>query len=336
MKNLFSQTILIILAYLLFITNAFGNVGDIGDVIDECKSSNLRLKGLCEVTSKEFGSPSGEYVHLGDDVYAVIVSGFAHIQNGIYVANVKSKRIAQFGGYAETEILEVTEAANGSIWIRVKQFDMTHGNMYEGETLLERRVNPITRTPFLIEHSIWGKNSLSEERASYCSKKKNRKKSECAGLGKTVYLSENDIRHLLKKSDSLSRDQVDKIIDAHGKALRIDKNMQFEAFGLLEQAGIRWIWDVKPKHMTMSQYVQIMNDYAFWAYQYGEGRNELAIEILYKVIQLSPDRAAAYLNMADALEYSIKYASTPLDNKSMDMLKKSAKIYREKYNRIVQ
>jgi len=112
--------------------------------------------------------------------------------------------------------------------------------------------------------------------------------------------------------------------------------MKFEAFGLLEEAGIQWIWDAKPTHMTMNQYIQILNDYAFWAYQYGEGRNELSIEILYKVIQLSPDRAAAYLNMADALEYSTKYASTPLDGKSIDILKKSAEVYREKYNSMVQ
>jgi len=340
MKKSFWRTVLAVVVGLLSIANAFGDVGDTGDVADECESIHLNLRSLCQVTTAQFDSPSGEYVHLGGDVYVVIVSGLAHVVNGIYVANIESKRVNQFAGYAESELIGVTKGTDGSVWIRVRRSDMTHSKTYEGETLLERRVNPITRVPFLIGHSIWAEQG-DEDVESFCSKSKNRKKTEGVGLGKTVYLSEKNIERLQLKSVSMDRGQVKRILDAYKKALRIDKNMKFEAYALLEKAGIQRILDVKPANMTIGQYVNILNDYAFWAYQYGEGRNDLAIEILYKVIRLSPDRAAAYLNMADALENlasfgATEYASTPLDDKSIDILKKSAEIYRGKYNGMIQ
>ena len=66
---------------------------------------------------------------------------------------------------------------------------------------------------------------------------------------------------------------------------------------ILEQAGIRQILYEKPSSMQMKTYLGILNDYAFYIGPYGKA--DQALDILDRVIQISPDRGVAYLNRAE-------------------------------------
>jgi tetratricopeptide (TPR) repeat protein len=146
----------------------------------------------------------------------------------------------------------------------------------------------------------------------------------------------------VNRSASADRSQSERILAAHKEALRVYKIKRFEGknpFQFLEEGGIWRILDAKPMTMSMGEYVNVLNDYAYLAYQYGEGRTDLAIEILDKVIKLSPRRAPAYLNMAEALEYLAKfgateYATIPLDDTTITALRARAATYRDKHRSI--
>ena len=310
---------------------------------DACGSADARLDKLCQFVNEKFEGPQDSYVYLGGEFYIVSVSNTGRVARGIYVANVKSGQLNLFGGYGSPEIANVVRQENESLWIGVKQSSMSRGQFWETESLLERRLNPITKTPFLIRHIVRGVTGLSEEMQSFCSQPRNIRSAECSGLGETVYLNQVDIDHLRGKSGSVDRITTQRIFAAHQEALRVHKRNKFEGknpFRFLEDAGVWRILDVKPETMSTSQYVQVLNDYAFFAYQYGEGRNDLAVEILDKVIKLSPGRAAAYLNMAEALEHLVKFGATeystmPLDEETINALRASAAMYRDKYRGMV-
>lgn len=52
-------------------------------------------------------------------------------------------------------------------------------------------------------------------------------------------------------------------------------------------------------HITLGKFVQIANDYGFFLEQ--AGMYEEAVDVLYGVLTLAPDRMVAYLNLGDAL-----------------------------------
>jgi hypothetical protein len=123
------------------------------------------------------------------------------------------------------------------------------------------------------------------------------------------------------------------LINAHRKALAAYKaKPDTPRFDLLEQAGIWNIFDARPKGMTEPQYVQVLNDYAFFIHQYGDCRNLLAVELLDKVIRLAPTRRVAYLNMAQATEQAYQYPCVPMDSATVDLLKAKSVEYKRRYD----
>ncbi len=125
------------------------------------------------------------------------------------------------------------------------------------------------------------------------------------------------------------------LIEAHKNALKQYQEDQDEtqAFITLQLAGIEDVLQSIPEGMSKPEYIQILNDFAFFRYksatfkkdvttrdmdgttfkgderwlQYGQIENSTmrlnrlcqARRILQRVIQLDPDRAVAYLNLAD-------------------------------------
>ncbi|MDH5669741.1 MAG: hypothetical protein OEY86_17210 [Nitrospira sp.] len=319
--------------------HAVGAVGDEGTMDDACNSADTGLQKLCQIVHDKFKVLQFSYVHLGGDFYVVPVLNTGRVAQGIYVVNVKSGGLNLFEGYGSPEHIEVLRQKDGALWINVMQSSMSRGQFWEAESLLELRSNPITKTPFLIKHMVRLVTGLSEEMQSFCSREKNIQSAECSGLGETVYLNRDDMDRLLTGARSVEGIVVQQILAAHQKALRVHKRKKFEGkhpFQFLEEAGIWRVLDVKPTAMSVDQYVRVMNDYAFFAYQAGGGRNNLAIEILDKVIGLSPGRAVAYLNMGEALEHLAKfgateYATMPLDEQVIIEVGVSAKRYRDRY-----
>jgi hypothetical protein len=323
--------------------HAVGAVGDKGTMEQACRSGDARLQKLCQIVNAKFGGPQDSYVHLGGEFYLVSVTNTGRVAQGIYVGNVRSGQLNLYGGYGSPELGEVLRQDNGALWIGVTRRSMSRGHFGEGQSLLELRINPITKMPFLITHDVFTETGLSEEMQAFCSRPGNRKNPECTGLGKTTRLSQGDINRLRSRA-AVDPTITQRIVAAHNQAIRAYKRKKFEGknpFEFLENAGIWRIVDTKPSTMSTSQYVQVLNDYAFFAYGYGEGRNDLAIEVLDKVIKLDPRRSVAYLNMAEALENLAKYGGTeystmPLDEQTIAELKISSATYRDKYQSMLR
>lgn len=295
------------------------------------------LSRICEIVGRRFDSPPGSYVSIGGDYYLVPVTAAATILQGLYVANLSTGQFNQFGGYGFPEIIGVDSEAEGSLWISAVQRGMFHGLGSETERLLERRYNPITKTPYLLPHITRVQSFLSEEMAEFCSSPVNQRAHPCTDVG-IMYPSEDEIKS--KNTPwAIGRGQMQRIIVAHQKALAAHKSGHFQGklpFQILEEAGIWRLIDIQPKGMPLSRYVQVLNDYAFFAYQYGEGRNHLAIELLNRLLMLNPQRTVTYLNLAEALEHLAKfgaseYADIPLDKKTIEQARTTAMKYREKY-----
>lgn len=334
------RTILILAAIAVVLpAYAEGAVGDKGSMNDACRSGDAGLQALCQMVNDQFKADQGSYVHLGGDFYVVSVSDTARVVQGIYVGNIKSRGLNQFGGYGSAEFSDVLLTERGAAWIGVKSASMNRGQFYEGESLLERRVNPLIKTPFLIRHHVRGATGLSEERQGFCARTENRDKAECGGLGEVAFADRDDLVARRNAPAGMEAMFVKRILAAHDSALRAYKSKDFEGkqpFELLEEAGIWRILDARPNALSEDRYVQILNDYALFAYQYGEGRTDLAIEILDKVVALRPGRAVAYLNMADALDYlaefgATQYSTIPLDEQAIIALRGFARDFRGKH-----
>ena len=126
------------------------------------------------------------------------------------------------------------------------------------------------------------------------------------------------------------------LIEAHKKALKQyqEDRDETQAFITLQLAGIEDVLESIPEGMSKPAYIQVLSDFAFFRYksatfkkdvtakamdgttvfkgderwlQYGQIKNPTmrlnrlcqARRILQRVIQLDPDRAVAYLNLAD-------------------------------------
>src|SRR6266849_5793576 len=91
------------------------------------------------------------------------------------------------------------------------------------------------------------------------------------------------------------------LTEAHQQALAVYKKTKdpTKAIKILEDAGIKGVLEQKPADMKRDAYVRLLNDYGFYLSEAADtsaGRG-VAIDLLEKVIQLSPDRAVAYLNL---------------------------------------
>jgi hypothetical protein len=323
-------------------TVAEGAVGDKGNIGDACRSADGGLQTLCQMVNDKFKEEQGTYVHLGGDFYVLSVSNTGAVAQGLYVGNIKSRGLNQFGGYGSAEFSDVLTSESGVTWIGVKSSSMSRGRFYEGESLLERRVNPLTKTPFVIRHREKRTSGLSEEMQGFCARTENRQKTECKDVGDVALLDLGDLVNHRNPPAGMEPIFTKQILAAHSKALRVYKRKNIEGkqpFELLEEAGIWRILDVKPAALSESQYVQILNDYAFFSYRYGEGRTDLAIEILDKVLAFSPRRSVAYLNMADALDYlaefgASQYSAMPMDEQTIIAIRGLARDFRDKYESI--
>lgn len=91
--------------------------------------------------------------------------------------------------------------------------------------------------------------------------------------------------------------------EAHHQALAIYKKTKnpAKAVKVLEDAGIKGVLEQKPADMKETTYVSLLNDYGFFMAEAADTSvsRGVAIDVLEKVIQLRPDRAAAYLNLGD-------------------------------------
>lgn len=127
---------------------------------------------------------------------------------------------------------------------------------------------------------------------------------------------------------------AENIIEAHEESLKLYRCGKVkEAVKVLEESGIQDIMENIPRDMTREDYALILNDYAFYLSE-TEDRYEEAVPLLERVIEIEPERAAAYLNIADTYlkiyqegnDESLKEKARDNYNKYLSLLDKDAGI----------
>ncbi len=317
---------------------------------DKCTPSDKNFKQVDQIVLKNFNNEDqgGEYYFLGQDFYLVLAPNTGRVVQGVYVVNTKTGGILQYGGFGYPNLNGIIKGKDGSVHFRISFSSMHEGHYWEAEQIIHLRYNQVIHCPYLIQQNISSMIGASEELESFCADPKNKKDPACSDKkewgGKKFHLTDADIDHIINNKNSLSPDKSKKLWNAYRKAVKLHKknkkvSKSNEINEILENAGIMNIIDSKPPGISQQQYIGILNDYAFFIYDYGfygEGRNLLAIEILDKVITMSPNRKPAYLNMSQALERLVKYGATqygdmPLDQETIEKAKELASTYLEKY-----
>lgn len=114
------------------------------------------------------------------------------------------------------------------------------------------------------------------------------------------------------------------LLKAHKEALEVyqnDKNYE-KSIEILREAGVQKVLEKEPEGMSKGKYVHLLNDYGFFLSE-TENRYEEALPILKKVIELSPNRAVAYLNLGDVYLKDYQSTQSKMDKKNIqDMYKK--------------
>lgn len=313
------------------------DIGTKGTMAEACVSSSDALRRLCQIVDHYFKEPQDSFVHLGDEYYLVSAPNTGRVGQGTYVANIRTEEIKQFGGYGLPGLGDILQGTDSSIHILLSASSMSHGSYWEIGEILHLRKNPITGTPYIISEAVRSLVDASEELEADCMRPDSARHPRCAEKDRwgkeTLHMTRQEIDHLVKGSGSLDRHLTIRILKAHAEALQIYKSNEkitSTPFQLMEDAGVYRIIDRRPDGLSLHQYINLLNDYALFAYQYGEGRAELAIEILHKVIKLSPEHKVAYLNLSEALKYASKYPSMPIGPETVSLLKAKAAYYRAK------
>lgn len=111
------------------------------------------------------------------------------------------------------------------------------------------------------------------------------------------------------------------LTEAHHQALAIYKKTKdpAKAIKILEEVGIKGVLEQKPADMRQDVYVSLLNDYGFFLAEAADtsASRGLAIDVLEKVIQISPDRVVAYLNLGDV--YVKEIDTNPDSNAQREM-----------------
>ncbi len=107
-----------------------------------------------------------------------------------------------------------------------------------------------------------------------------------------------------------------------------NKNDLKKIIDQLEKANIETILKYKPKYFTDGQYIQVINNYAYFLSE--TERYKEAIPILENVIKLSSKRAVAYLNLGDC--YYKEYLKNA-DKNTMEKVKYNYQQYKSLLNK---
>ncbi len=110
------------------------------------------------------------------------------------------------------------------------------------------------------------------------------------------------------------------------------KSSTTQVLNILEKGGIKELIYYHPPEIEYNKYIQYLNDYAFFLSE--TDRYKEAIPILEKVINLSPERVVAYLNLGDCYYKEYQKSNKKSDKekvienykKYVSLLKKGAKI----------
>lgn len=132
---------------------------------------------------------------------------------------------------------------------------------------------------------------------------------------------------MVSNNVAINKTRIEEIFNNYKKTFNIQKTIVE-----LEEESISTIINNKPSFYSDSQYVSLLNDYAYFLSE--TDRYKEAIPILERVILLSPNRAVAYLNLGDCYykDYQKSESNSDKDKvvenykRYVSLLKKDAQI----------
>lgn len=288
---------------------------------------SIAVRKLQDIVFKEFGEPQDGYIELSDAEYIVFVSNTGRVGLGLYLVDLATNTISQDPiAHGDIEIKATLKDKAGNEFLLLHHvYPMHAGHAGESYSLLSAKKS--SRGKAIVNLTSLGEAEYdSEESGDECAGNINAGRVINTGVTASIADLNNDsypditvtskqFDCGIKKAATITTnyyagphgfvftdvDPTLKLLDAQKQALKIfSKNKNASAASkTLEQAGINQVRYEKPAGMTTSAYVGLLNDYAFFIGPYGQARQ--AISILDRVIQMSPNRAVAYLNRAEVL-----------------------------------
>jgi hypothetical protein len=289
-------------------------------------ASDAYHKRVAELVKEWRGYASGTYVPLTERQFLFLHGGDARMANGVFLGDIEAwtinddipvtpgdptvDRIIRYRGTPDGLLLRMGHVAHRGNWggsyvlisaaktgsgrVDLQVLDL--GTASEGEFTDEckegRRPGETVTTEAAL--SVDAGNTGAPPRISV-----NSAVLDC-GTGKSrrvvrAYVSSSS--GFVPESPASSRKFAEDLVEASKKARDLHrKNLTYRAFDLLEGHGVRRILFEKPPEMTEAEYLEVINNYAFFIEGY---RPPLALEILDSVVARAPRRAVAWLNRAE-------------------------------------
>jgi hypothetical protein len=293
---------------------ALASLCEMGTLKEACASTNPERSALCKQVRQSADDDDFTFVHLGG-------SYFLYAGVGFYLINTETGVKASVSFRVDPTLAGAKKGSNDRCLIADYRSLLTHGKFSDKGTVLMVRTNPITGTPYLLDLGLGGL-PLQEARALMCSAPKYQRSIRLCSNPRSFDTAWNaSAQPYTSAAAMLKADKT--ALSPAGK--QNSPHMPYE------KAGILSILDEKPQDLRPGQYVLMLNNYALFATK--TDRVELAVEILDKVLRLSPERVPATLNMADAIDALVgrRDETMPLGEASLAKLRSASAAYRQQY-----
>ncbi len=289
------------------------------------------IHSLEELVLKKFNGPQDGYIQLSETEFIIFVANTGRVGLGLYLVDLSTNTISEYPfAHGYVEIKSALKDKPGNDYLLLSHSYPLHGGSGGGAySLLSARMS--RRGKAVIDLLELGDFVFFEDDiANVCKEKEYRKRilndevtakvvdknkdgypdivitikqMHCATMKTTMFTTtyfadSHSFRSIVGKGP---HDVVEKLLDAQKRALEIfsktkDKGTVGE---ILQKAGVQQFLYEKPEAMSLEAYASLLNDYAFFTGPYFKARQ--AVDILDRVITISPHRAVAFLNRAELL-----------------------------------
>lgn len=293
--------------------------------------SSIEIQKLQKLVLKNFDGEQDGFIKLTDSNFIVFASNTGSLAQGMYLADLTNNSMEQFLHGSISIQATLKDKSGGDTLLLHHAHPMRGGVWGESDSLLSARKS--VRNKILLNDIKIGSASYSEDESddiNICSSNpkaiipKEYKvtvgdlnkdglpdvtvKSEKFGCASKKSMN-FEVTYLAGNAGFYKAGVIDtpSLLKAQKSAVglfRKNKDNMSAAAQVLQEAGIELVIYEKPSDMSVDAYAGLLNDYAFFIGPYRKSTQ--ALEILDKVIQMSPGRAVAYLNRSEQM-YQMLY-----------------------------